>query len=58
MNEEEELVVHYLACAWNNFLKLPIEHPDDIPEFRKAIHQAQNIVLARLGRREYNANIT
>ena len=56
MNEEEELVVHYLACAWNHFVTLPVEHPQDEPEFLHAIHAAQNIVLSRLGRRSINAN--
>jgi hypothetical protein len=46
-NDMETIVLNLLAEAWNNFLTLPVLHPDDQHEFREAIHQAQNIVLAR-----------
>jgi hypothetical protein len=48
---QEESVVRSLACAWNSFLELPVEHADDINEFRRLIHQAQEKVLARPARR-------
>lgn len=47
-------VVNFLSEAWNAFLALPIEHADDISEFRHAIHSAQDMVLARAGRRQIN----
>lgn len=55
LKPQEAAVAHALADAWNAFLKLPVEHNDDIDEFRRAIHAAQNIVLSRPGRREINA---
>ena len=54
--EQEQCVVKALADAWNAFLTLPIEHDDDIPEFRRLIHAAQEKVLARTGRRWMNNN--
>jgi hypothetical protein len=51
LTEKELATVEALASAWNCFLKLPIEHPDDQAEFRRAIHCAQNIVLSRPARR-------
>jgi hypothetical protein len=54
VTDEEKAVVLLLAEAWNAFLKLPVEHPDDTAEFRHAIHAAQDRVLSRSGRREMN----
>lgn len=54
LTDEERAVANALATAWNLFLKLPIEHGDDQTEFRHSIHHAQDIVLARPGRREIN----
>lgn len=55
MTNQEKIVMENLVSAWNTFLDLPIEHPDDQNEFRRAIHSAQLLVLARPGRRMYNA---
>ncbi|WP_165326983.1 hypothetical protein [Stakelama tenebrarum] len=54
LTEQERAVVEKLADAWNAFLVLPIEHGDDQLEFRQAIHAAQDKVLSRPGRREFN----
>jgi hypothetical protein len=43
----EILVLDTLAAAWNQFLALPITHGNDLDEFMRGIHQAQNIVMAR-----------
>lgn len=51
---DERAVIDALVEAWNRFLTLPVEHPDDQLEFRQAIHAAQTLVLARPGRREFN----
>jgi hypothetical protein len=55
LSDQERLVVAKLAEAWNEFLKLSIEHGDDQGEFRYAIHLAQEKILARPARREMNA---
>ena len=53
MTNQERIVIENLVSAWNAFIDLPIEHPDDQNEFRHAIHSAQLLVLARPGRRMY-----
>ena len=54
VSEGERKVVHLLAQAWNAFLELPNEHPDDCGDFRFTIRRAQGHVLMRLGRRQIN----
>ena len=54
MTDDEKAVVLALAEAWNLYLRLPDEHPDDNDEFRRAIHAAQDKILAREGRRQIN----
>lgn len=39
------------AELWNEFLKLEVIHPDDIPETRRDIHNIQNRLLARQNRK-------
>lgn len=39
--------MYHLAAAWNMFLSLPEAHASDRDEFMRAIHAAQNILLAR-----------
>ncbi len=51
MTEEECACLEALSKAWNLFLNLPQHHPDDQVEFRRAIHAAQNILLARIALR-------
>lgn len=53
LDEAEGAVVDALAEAWNRYLDLPIEHQDDVDEFRRAIHTAQEKVLARPARRQF-----
>lgn len=52
MTEDEKNVVSLLAQAWNAFLKLPVDHPDDLHEFRHVIHRAQEKIAARPAFRE------
>lgn len=52
MTPEEREVLQILGEAWNKFAGLPVLHMADHTEFSAAIHQAQNIVLARPGMRE------
>lgn len=54
LTEQERTVVNKLVEVWNEYVKLPREHPDDDDEFRGSIHRAQLQILARPGRREYN----
>ncbi|ANY85976.1 hypothetical protein [Pseudomonas putida] len=54
LTDQEAKVALLLADAWDEYLKLPIEHPLEQQEFCMAIHQAQDKVLARCGRRAFN----
>jgi hypothetical protein len=51
LSEMEADVLRSLVDAWNAFLCLPIEHDDDVQEFRRMIHAAQEKVLCRPARR-------
>ena len=52
VTEQELAVLNKLAEAWNLYLTLPEQNPNDRTEFMYAIHQAQNQVLARSGVRQ------
>lgn len=54
MTDQEERVAVLLGEAWNEYLKLPVEHPNEQAEFCGAIHACQDKVLARSGRRRMN----
>lgn len=47
MTEAEASVVDALAEAWNQFIRLPVLHGDDVAEFRAGIHRLQEKVAAR-----------
>lgn len=51
MIEQELRALDLLAQAWNTFIELPVLHHADREEFGRAIHAAQNIILAREGLR-------
>ena len=51
LTDQEARVAQMLGEAWNEYLKLPIEHPMGQKEFCSAIHACQNMVLARCGAR-------
>lgn len=52
LTDEEREVLRITAEAWNAFLTLPRQHPDDQTEFRHTVHALQRIILARPGVRE------
>lgn len=47
----EKLVMNYLVEAWNAYVKLPQQHPDDIEEFRHGLHRLQHLMAVRHVRR-------
>lgn len=55
MSEQERKIVEMLGEAWNAYLLLPVEHPNDHAEMMRAIHAAQALVLMRMGRRALNS---
>jgi len=55
LTTEEEAVIDRLVEAWNGFCALDSLHPDELAEFRQAIHAVQVIVMARPVQRQFNA---
>ena len=53
VSKQEKAVIDALAEAWNRYVELPVEHNDDLDEFRRAIHAAQAKVFMRPARRAY-----
>jgi len=47
LTPQEGLVLVKLGDAWNDFVNLSVCHPEELAEFRHAIHAAQAIVMAR-----------
>jgi hypothetical protein len=47
LTKDEVDCINALLKAWNLFIQLKPEHPKDAEEFMRAIHAAENIVLAR-----------
>lgn len=55
MTEAEQHAMMALVNAWNLFVRLPIEHPDDSDAMRAIIHAAQAQIFKRAARREFNS---
>ena len=55
LTQDERKVVDMTADVVNAYWELPVEHPSDRGEFVAAIHHVQDLILARPGRREFNA---
>lgn len=51
LTDEEEAVLNLLGEAWSKFRQLPKQHPTHNTEMMYAIHQAQRLILARVGSR-------
>ena len=54
MTPNEREVIDHLVNAWNAFVGLRVEHPDDVSEFRRSLHHLQALILMRPGRRTMN----
>lgn len=58
LTKEERAAIDALILAWDSFVELPTEHPNDATEFRSHIHALQEKILARPARRWINEEIT
>lgn len=47
LTEQEIKVLDHLGSAWNEFLKLPQQHPDDREEFIHHLHICQRTIGIR-----------
>ena len=54
LTDNEQNVLNSLGDVWNSFLELPIEHPDDLNDFKYGIHLLQRQIMCRPIRREIN----
>ena len=51
---DEKAVVEKLAEAWNMYIELPEQHPQDKLEFMHGLHDLQRIVMYRPAFRQIN----
>lgn len=49
----EQNCINISAALWNAASQLPDQHPRDLSELQRDIHDIQNRVMARLARRRY-----
>lgn len=55
LTDGEFAVMACLGSAWNEFLKLERQHPNEQAEFLASIHQLQGIMATRVLRRVFPA---
>lgn len=48
----ERRCMDHIVAAWNEFLRLPRDHPEEVDEFRASIHRLQGIMGSRIARRD------
>lgn len=48
---DEAVCLSLLADAWNTYIKLPKEHPNEVGQFHAAMNTLQDILAARIARR-------
>ena len=51
LTDDEQYIFYTLGEVWNRFLLIGADHPDDVNDFRKIVHDGQRIVLALAMRR-------
>ena len=50
---EEGEVMDALIMAWNKFVGLDRQHPDELRDFTDSIHRCQDLLAVRIARRIY-----
>ncbi len=50
---EEGEVMDALITAWNKFIKIERQHSSELNDFAAGIHRCQDLLAARIARREY-----
>jgi hypothetical protein len=48
LTDQEKAILNKTASLWNDFLNLPILHPDDRREMQSLIHAQQALIMQRL----------
>lgn len=54
LSPDEAAVMVHLMQAWDSYLALEKQHPSDLPEFQRALHELQRLLAVRIVRREYS----
>jgi hypothetical protein len=53
LTPQEEKVMDMLVNAWNEFSKIEATHPTEKQEFCDSLHRLQDLLAARIVRRDY-----
>lgn len=53
LTDEEGVVMDHIVGAVNQFVRLPVQHPDDTADFVVATHRLQDLLAVRIARRHY-----
>ena len=53
LTQLEGEVMDALITAWNKFVGLQRQHPDEQRDFADGIHKCQDLLAVRIARREY-----
>lgn len=51
MSKREKKVLDYLVNAFNEFIKLDKQHPDELRDFTDGIHKCQYLIGMRVARK-------
>jgi len=50
---QEGFVMDHLVEAWNHFVSLEKQHPNEVDDFADGIHKCQHMLMTRILRRDY-----
>ena len=53
LDKQEGEIMDLLVEAWNKYIKLNKQHPNEIDEFAIGIHSCQHLLGIRILRRDY-----
>lgn len=53
LDSEGDKCLNSLIEAWNAFVKIPIDHPDELTDFRRSIHECQRILAMKIARNQH-----
>lgn len=51
--DNEKAVLEHLVKAHNEFVKLKVQHPNDVEEWCDKLHDLQRIIMSRIAVRAY-----
>ncbi len=51
LTKQEKRVLIHLTDAWNEFIKLDTQHPEELKDFADGVHKCQYLIGMRIARR-------